>query len=154
MAIAKSSPEQVFPEIAELAESEAWQAREVAATALVEIAKRHPDKVLVETTRLATHPNPNVRRAASEGLRGLVKTDPEAVRPVLEALKADPCRYVQKSVANVLRNGSTKHPAFVLELSRTWWKTGNENTRWIVRDGLRKLKISHADEVNTIVDMT
>lgn len=116
MVIARKSPSAALPQLLKLAGNEEWQTREVAATAMVELGKRHSDAVLREASRWARNANPNVRRAASEGLRGIVQREPEKVRPVLEALRADPDRYVQKSVANVLRNASKKQLGFVLEL--------------------------------------
>lgn len=144
-------PDAVFPELEKLAASNQWQTREVAATALVEIGKRHPAAVLHEARRWAKDRDANVRRAASEGLRGIVKLDPQAVRPVLEMLRADPELYVKKSVANVLRNASGKHPDFVLGLCRQWARSRNSHTRWIVKDGLRKLKSSRPREVTAIL---
>jgi len=141
----------VAKELHALAASEDWQTREVAATALVEIGKRDPDGVLALAAKWAREADPNVRRAASEGLRGIVKTDPEGVRTVLELLRADDALYVKKSVANVLRNASRAHPDFVLALCRRWAVSRNANTRWIVKDGLRKLRSMGSAEAETIV---
>jgi 3-methyladenine DNA glycosylase AlkC len=55
--------------------------------------------------------------------------------------------YVKKSVANVLRNASGKHPDFVLTICRQWVRSSSPHTSWIVRDGLRKLKGSHPRDV-------
>jgi 3-methyladenine DNA glycosylase AlkC len=123
----------------------------VAATALVEIGKRHPMAVLQTARRWAKDRDANVRRAASEGLRGIVKIDPEAVWPVLETLRTDPELYVKKSVANVLRNASGKHPEFVLRICRQWAASSNPHTAWMVKDGLRKLKNSHARDVAAVL---
>lgn len=153
LARARIEPGPVFPEIKELAASLQWQTREVAATALVEIGKRHPAAVLRQAKTWATDRDPNVRRAASEGLRGIVKMDPEAVRPVLEALRTDPDLYIKKSVANVLRNASGKHPDFVLGICRQWGRSANPHTRWIVKDGLRKLKTARPREVEAILKL-
>ena len=133
-------PDAVFSELRKLAASDQWQTREVAATALVDIGKRHRAAVLQVARQWAKDRDENVRRAASEGLRGIVKVDPEAVRPVLESLRADPELYVKKSVANLLRNASGKHPEFVLDICRQWARSRNPDTKWIVKDGLRKLK--------------
>jgi 3-methyladenine DNA glycosylase AlkC len=123
----------------------------VAATALVEIGKRHPAAVLQAALRWAKDRDANVRRAAIEGLRGIVKVSPEAVRPVLETLRADPALYVKKSVANVLRNASGKHPDFVLGVCRQWVRSSNPHTWWIVKDGLRKLKGSRPRDVAALL---
>jgi 3-methyladenine DNA glycosylase AlkC len=144
-------PAAVLPELRRLAASDQWQTREVAATALVEIGKRHPAAVLEVARRWAKDRDANVRRAASEGLRGIVKLDPEAVRPVLETLRADAELYVKKSVANVLRNASGKHADFVLAICRQWVRLGSPHTSWIVKDGLRKLKVSRPRDVAGIL---
>lgn len=138
----RAEPGAVFGALRKLAASDQWQTREVAATAMVEIAKRHPAAVLNEALRRAKDADPNVRRAASEGLRGQVKVDPRSVQPVIELLRADADLYVKKSVANVLRNASGKHPEFVLEICGRWARSKDPHTQWIVKDGLRKLKTS------------
>ena len=152
LARGRVDPDAVFPELRKMAASDQWQTREVAATALVEIGKRHPVAVLETARRWAMDHDANVRRAASEGLRGLVKVDPQAVRPVLETLRTNAELYVKKSVANVLRNASGKHPEFVLSICRHWSRSSNPHTRWIVKDGLRKLKSSRRGDVAAILE--
>lgn len=152
LARGRVEPEAVFPELRKLAASDQWQTREVAATALVEIGKRHPVAVLETAREWARDHDANIRRAASEGLRGIVKVDPQTVRPVLETLRTDPELYVKKSVANVLRNASGKHPEFVLSLCRQWARSSNPHTGWIVKDGLRKLKASRPSDVTAILE--
>jgi 3-methyladenine DNA glycosylase AlkC len=100
--------------------------------------------------RGATDTDPNIRRAASEGLRGIVKTSPEQVWPILDLLRADSSLYVKKSVANVLRNASAKHPDQVLRVCRRWLTYGDTNTNWIVNDGLRTLRTTHAADVDEV----
>jgi 3-methyladenine DNA glycosylase AlkC len=150
--VGRSDPAAVMLRLRELAASDDWQTREVAATALVEIGKRHPKAVLAEANHWAQDRDLKVRRAASEGLRGIVQRDPIGVRPILERLRADPERYVQKSVANVLRNASRTQPAFVLELCADWARSADPNTRWIVKEGLRKLTNSRRYEVVRILE--
>lgn len=147
----RRDPAAVTEELERLAASPDWQAREVAATALVEIGKRQPTAVLALARRWARAADPNLKRAASEGLRGLVKAEPESVREVLELLRAAPELYVRKSVANVLRNASARHPDFVLGLCRNWSRSSDPNTHWIIRDGLRKLAASRRVEVAAIL---
>jgi 3-methyladenine DNA glycosylase AlkC len=138
----RTKPTTALSKLRALAASDAWQTREVAATALVEIAKRHPHEVLAVANRWARNRNPFLRRAASEGLRGLVQTDPESVRPILEELRGDPDRYIQKSIANVLRNASRKQATFVVALCAEWARSGDPATQWTVKQGLRKLEMS------------
>ena len=72
----------------------------------------------------------------------MVKLDPRSVQPVIEMLRADSDLYVRKSVANVLRNASGKHPDFVLAVCGRWERSGGPHTQWIVKHGLRKLRAS------------
>ncbi len=147
----RHDPTAVLPRLRVLAASASWQEREVAATALVELAKRHPDAVLSAAAKWARARDPNVRRAASEGLRGLVQREPEGVRPILEALREDSELYVKKSVANVLRNATRTQPDFVVGLCAQWARSTNPNTRWIVRDGLRKMKTIRPSDATRIL---
>ena len=147
----RSEPTAVLPPLRALAASASWQEREVAATALVELAKRHPDVVLAASTKWAGARDPNVRRAASEGLRGLVQREPERVRPILETLREDSELYVKKSVANVLRNATRTQSDFVARLCAEWAQSANPHTRWIVRDGLRKMKALRPAEAARIL---
>jgi len=73
--------------------------------------------------------------------------------PIFEKLKTDSNLYVRKSVANVLRNASRKNPDFVLDLCKRWAVLKNSNTRWIIKDGLRKLKESRPKEAKEILDL-
>jgi 3-methyladenine DNA glycosylase AlkC len=155
LAAARRDPAQARAFIVKLrsvAASDAWQEREVVATALVELSKRHPDAVLKAARAWARHHDPNVRRAASEGLRRLVQSKPEEVRPILESLRDETDSYVKKSVANVLRNATRTQPAFVLALCTDWARSANPDTRWIVRDGLRKMAEVRPNEAMAILD--
>ena len=141
----RTRPEVAFLRIRQLAASEQWQEREVAATALVEISKKQAGAVTAEMLRWSGDPDQNVRRASCEGLRGLVRTTPEVVAPVLHTLRADPSVYVRKSVANLLRDASKKHPVIVLGLckgvgsvGRTLYLLGNSGgTQEARRHGTR-----------------
>ena len=87
----------------ELASSEDWQEREVAATILVEGSKKKLVEIVDEMILWASHPNPNIRRTASEGLRDVARKNPEIVLPVIVKLRDDPNIYVKKgSVAKII----------------------------------------------------
>jgi 3-methyladenine DNA glycosylase AlkC len=115
-----NDPQQSFPVILELANSEDWKEREVAATILVEGSKKKPVEIVAEMILWADHSNLNVRRTASEGLRDVARKKPELVLPVIAKLKDDPNIYVKKSVANVLRNAGNYHAEFVLKICEEW----------------------------------
>src|SRR5215831_1644534 len=144
-------PRRSFPAILKLASSSDWKEREVAATILVEASKKKPDDIVAEMMAWADYPDPNVRRTASEGLRFIARRDPELVLSVITKLKADPNIYVKKSVANVLRNAGNYHPERVLKICEAWATDRNPHTAWIIKDGLRKLRLTYPAKVQEIV---
>ncbi|GMT42393.1 MAG: hypothetical protein IEMM0002_0804 [bacterium] len=96
--------------------------------------------------------NLHVRRLASEGSRprlpwsfrlNKVIEDPSLTLPILERLKADKEKYVQKSVANHLNDISKDNPEWMLALMEKW-NLQNGNTAWIIKRASRSLiKESH-----------
>jgi 3-methyladenine DNA glycosylase AlkC len=93
--------------------------------------------------------DPNIRRFASELTRprGVwcaqveqLKAEPWTAIALLEALRADPSRYVQNSIANWLNDASRTQPAWVKEICARWRAESDvPETRYIVRRALRTL---------------
>ncbi|OUR78953.1 hypothetical protein A9Q83_05975 [Alphaproteobacteria bacterium 46_93_T64] len=105
------------------------------------------EPVMAAMQGYASHKHQDVRRFASEGCRPRLpwsmalpafKKDPALVLPILEALRADESKFVQKSVANNLNDIAKDNPDIVLEFAEKWLGT-HVNTNWIVRHGLRTL---------------
>jgi 3-methyladenine DNA glycosylase AlkC len=117
---------------------------------------RYPTKTYERLVTWASDPSPHVRRLVSEGTRPRLpwaprlrayQQDPAPVVALLERLKDDPERYVQRSVANSLNDISKDHPALVVEVCRRWLMppvsspapaVGSARA-WIVRHALRTL---------------
>lgn len=100
------------------------------------------------------HPNYHVRRLASEGTRpklpwgknvGLNHAD---TLPILDALQADPTRFVTRSVSNHLNDITKTQPDAVLDRLRTWCKSATQTQSehaWMAKHALRTLiKSGHA----------
>lgn len=96
----------------------------------------------------AQHENHHIRRLASEGCRWRLpwamslpkfKADPSHTLPILEILKADETKYVQKSVANHLNDISHNFPDLVLDTIERWQKDNNPYTNWIVKHAARTM---------------
>ena len=110
--------------------------------------ERHASATFERLRELTQHPSPHVRRWCSEGtrprlpwgakLRSLV-ADPSPLWPILEALKDDPERYVQRSVANNLNDIAKDHPALVVARCTAWSKDADDARAWVIRHGLRTL---------------
>lgn len=97
----------------------------------------------------ATSPNQHVRRLASEGFRprlpwakrlDILVEDPEPALALVEPLRADPSRYVRKSVANLINDVSKDHPGRIEALAAEWGRGADETTKWILHHGTRTLR--------------
>ena len=116
--------------------------------------ENYEEKMLALMLEWASDECEHVRRLASEGCRPALpwgkalvkyKQDPTPILPILERLKDDNSKYVQKSVANNLNDISKTHPDLILELANKWLGTSN-NTDWIVKHALRTLlKSGHVE---------
>ncbi len=109
--------------------------------------RKNPSKMMKQMQAWSTHENEHVRRLASEGCRPRLpwaaplrdfQHDPSPILPILEQLKQDPSKYVQKSVANNLNDISKDHPKIVKHLVHQW-KDQHSITDWILRHGCRTL---------------
>lgn len=110
------------------------------------------DKYPIETIKpylikWAKSDNVHLRRLASEGTRPLLPwgtklhalaQDPTPILPILEMLKDDPEKYVQKSVANHLNDISKNQPEIALQLAKKW-QGNSQPADWIIKHGMRTL---------------
>ncbi len=96
----------------------------------------------------ATSESPHIRRLASECLRprlpwgGYIKSlqkEPAPILMVIEKLKDDPSRYVQKSVGNNLNDISKDRPELVLQTCERWLCDASPVRQQIVKRALRTL---------------
>jgi len=112
------------------------------------------DKAMQQLLIWAKSDNHELRRLASEGCRSRLpwavalpsfKKDPSKVLEVLELLKDDDSKYVQKSVANNLNDISKDNPNIVIDIVKKW--SGFSKSRdWILKHGSRTLlKASHEE---------
>lgn len=110
--------------------------------------ERYPERTHALLIGWAAHPNVHVRRLVSEGTRPRLpwaprlrayQRDPSPVLELLELLKDDPERYVQRSVANNLNDIGKDHPELLVQICRAWSQGGGDGRRWIVKHALRSL---------------
>ena len=95
-------------------------------------------------------PDPNIRRCATESTRPrgvwtahleAFKSDPEPGLALLEPVRSDPSRYVQRSAANWLNDASKSRPDWVRAVCARWTKESpTKETAWIVNSALRTLR--------------
>jgi 3-methyladenine DNA glycosylase AlkC len=111
--------------------------------------KKYPERTLAVLAEWTKDPNEHVRRLVSEGTRPLLPwaiklnefaENPEPCFQLLELLKKDNARYVQKSIANHLNDHSKKHPTRVVEILSRWQKeVKTKDMEWIIKHALRTL---------------
>lgn len=110
--------------------------------------ERYPEPTYARLQQWATDASPHVRRLVSEGTRPRLpwaqrlkryQQDPAPVIALLERLKDDPERYVQRSVANNLNDISKDHPDIAVDVCAQWLKSPTPSRRWIVHHALRGL---------------
>jgi 3-methyladenine DNA glycosylase AlkC len=121
---------------------------------------KYPAETYARLTAWAKDPNAHVRRLVSEGTRPRLpwaprlrafQQDPRPVLALLELLKDDPERYVQRSVANNLNDIAKDHPDLIADICRTWLADASPGRRWIVKHALRSLvKNGHRGALETL----
>jgi 3-methyladenine DNA glycosylase AlkC len=115
--------------------------------------RKYPAETIKQMKTWANSENFHLRRLAAEGLRpklpwagklDLFVDDPGPVFGILNILKADPVKFVMKSVANNVADYIKVNPDAALALLEKWKKgcekTDNKNTRWIIKHATRKLR--------------
>jgi 3-methyladenine DNA glycosylase AlkC len=137
---------------------------ELSLNAIVEITKRntgeyavrpyirkHPDYLLAKMETWSHSDNFHLRRLASEGLRPKLPwapklnefiESPEPVFKILENLKEDPIKFVQKSVANHLTDYLKVNCPAANKLLYEWNKSPHPSTKWIVKRATRKIALT------------
>jgi 3-methyladenine DNA glycosylase AlkC len=109
----------------------------------------HPERTMAQMLQWSTDASFHVRRLACEGLRprlpwakklDMFSADPSPIIPILDNLKDDPSKYVQKSVANCLNDILKDNPAIGQSIVERWRDGApGKARRWIIRHALRNL---------------
>ena len=146
--------------IAKYVEKYGLEHLEVSLHAIEEITKRntgeytirpfienYPQKTLERMKIWAAHPNTHVRRLASEGVRprlpwaaklDMFVKDPLPLLPILDILKDDTSKYVQKSVANCINDILKDNFETGKQLIEKWnTADAGKERKWIMKHALR-----------------
>lgn len=127
--------------------------------------EKYPKQTLTVTKGWAKNENFHIRRLASEGVRprlpwakklDMFIKDPKPILPILNQLKDDPSKYVQKSVANCV-NDIVKDNLTVAKTLIEKWNTKNKSIarKWIIKHALRNLiKSKDAWALNIVNELT
>lgn len=110
--------------------------------------EKYPEQSLAQLRIWAGDKSAHVRRLVSEGTRPRLpwaprlrafQRDPAPVVALLELLRDDPARYVQRSVANNLNDIAKDHPDLAVSICARWLKGASADRKWIVGHALRLL---------------
>lgn len=122
--------------------------------------EKYPQKTLSVMLKWSKDSNVHVRRLASEGVRprlpwakklDMFIHDPRPILKIVENLKDDASRFVQKSVANNLNDILKDNYDIGMRTIKKWSKGAASNRRWIIRHALRN-RIKQGDtEAQNIV---
>ncbi len=146
---------------------------DISMTAIQEITKRntgeyairpflekYPIKTLKVLETWSHSQNKHVRRLSSEGVRPRLPwasklqifiEDPIPIIPILENLKDDPSKYVQKSVANCINDILKDNVEIGKNLIEKWSKNSSKERKWITKHALRNLLKSQDSWAEKIV---
>lgn len=109
--------------------------------------EHHPEVTFLFLQYLARSGDFHKRRLASEGCRPRLplanhltslREDPQPCINILQMLRADPIKYVQKSVANNIADILKDNPHIAYKVLSEWAMEKNSITKWIVKRALRK----------------
>lgn len=110
--------------------------------------EQYPDKTLKVMKNWSKDENFHIRRLSCEGVRPRLPwarklnqfiENPAPILPILENLKDDSSKYVQKSVANCINDIIKDNRAVAKSLIESWYTDAGKERKWIIKHSLRKL---------------
>lgn len=116
--------------------------------------EKYPDQSMNKMLDWSKNSNKHVRRLSSEGGRPrlpwatklqLFIDDPSPLFPILENLKDDDSKYVQKSVANCLNDILKDNPEIAKKIIKKWSTDATKERIWIIKHALRNLRKQNDD---------
>ena len=111
--------------------------------------EKYTKKTLKQMLLWSRDDNKHVRRLASEGIRPRLPWakklqifiyTPSLILPVLENLKDDSSKYVQKSVANCLNDILKDNEDFGKKIIRNWIEKPTPQRKWILMHAIRNFR--------------
>ncbi|MEQ9309436.1 MAG: 3-methyladenine DNA glycosylase [Balneolaceae bacterium] len=108
--------------------------------------EKYPEQTMTQMLEWSTHSNFHIRRLASEGGRprlpwasklDMFIENPSPLLPILENLKDDSSKYVQKSVANCINDILKDNIEIAKGLIEDWNQNPTIERTWIIKHALR-----------------
>lgn len=110
--------------------------------------EKYPEKTLAQMLVWSKKENKHVRRLSSEGVRPRLPwakkleqfiKDPTPILPILNNLKDDTSKYVQKSVANCINDIVKDNLGIAKDIIEDWNINPTKQRKWIIKHALRNL---------------
>ncbi|MFY0696778.1 MAG: DNA alkylation repair protein [Balneola sp.] len=111
--------------------------------------EKYPEQTMARMETWSMNSNKHIRRLSSEGGRPRLPwatklqmfiDNPNPLFPILENLKDDPSKYVQKSVANCLNDILKDNPEIAKNMIKKWSENPTKERVWIIKHALRNLR--------------
>ncbi|MFK8008590.1 MAG: DNA alkylation repair protein [Saprospiraceae bacterium] len=109
--------------------------------------EKYPKRTMKRMLRWSKNKNKHIRRLASEGCRPKLPwasklqifiEDPSPILPILENLKDDKSKYIQKSVANNMNDILKNNYSIAIDILKKWSNQNPTSPRkWIIKHALR-----------------
>ena len=119
---------------------------------------KKPDEVLFECNKWIKNEDRWIRRLGIVSLISLTRIHPDKYKignkefKMMESLITDPDDMIKKGIAWVLREISKKDPKIVHNFLKKHLSSQNKHTKWIIRNGMKKLSKQQQDKIKTLLD--
>lgn len=160
--------------IAKMVEKYGLEDFDVSMNAIEEITKRntgeytirpfieqYQEQTIAVMMTWAKADNKHLRRLASEGIRISLpwakkfhqfSKDPSPIFNIIEMLKDDTSKYVQKSVANSLNDVLKENYPAAMEVINRWAENPTKQRKWIIKHALRNQIKAENEEAISIIE--
>ncbi|MFK7771416.1 MAG: DNA alkylation repair protein [Saprospiraceae bacterium] len=127
--------------------------------------EKKPKRTMKKMLSWSKHKNKHIRRLASEGCRPKLPwasklqifiNDPSPILPILENLKDDTSKYVQKSVANNMNDILKNNYPIAIDILKKWAdQNPTSSQKWIIKHALRnQIKQKNPEALEIITQLT
>jgi 3-methyladenine DNA glycosylase AlkC len=123
---------------------------------------KYPEKTLAVMQKWSMDKNVHVKRLSSEGLRPRLPwarkfdrfiENPKPILDILDNLKDDDSKFVQKSVANNLNDILKDNYQIGIRVIKIWSKDAQSSRKWIIKHALRnEIKQGNLEAIKIVED--
>lgn len=130
-----------------------WEAcDQLACFGMKPLVSAHPEEVLPLCERWVRDKNKWIRRFGVVSLVSLVRKQVQGkALGIIGLLMEEEDQDVKKAVAWILREATKGEPEMVYGFLKKWAKRDDKNTRWIIKDGMKKLSREKQDEIIAVL---